>query len=338
MFERIFIIAEVGSNHNGDLDTAVELVLKAAEAGVDAVKFQSFTLQTLVEPEHYEKTLSLKNGVWRDAISRCSFKPEWLPKLTETARNAGVSLFSTPFYPEAVDILDEYVPFYKIASGDITYIQLLKKVAEKGKGVFLSTGASEISEIDRAVRVLESYRLPFICIMHCVMLYPPGPEQLHLNFIDTLKKRYQYPVGFSDHTMGFEASLLAAGKGIKALEKHFTLDRNQPGYDHKNSFEPEQLKELVERIRRCELMLGKTLRPLSGKEAKERVYARRGIYVKEPLKKGDIITLDKLSFLRPNTSIGAEEVEFILGRKMTRDVEAGTPLENTMFENIKNIK
>jgi sialic acid synthase SpsE len=332
MFEKIFIIAEVGSNHNGDLDTAVELVLKAAEAGVDAVKFQSFTLTTLVEPYQYEKTLRIKNGAWRDAISRSSFRPEWLPKLAEVARKAGISLFSTPFYPEAVDILDEYVSFYKIASGDITYIPLLKKVAEKGKGVFLSTGASKISEIDRAVRLLESYRLPFICIMHCVMLYPPEPENLHLNFIDTLKKHYKHPVGFSDHTRGFEAALVATGKGIRALEKHLTLDRKQDGYDHKNSLEPSELKELVERIRRCELMLGKTTRPLSGREAKERIYARRGIYARESLKKGDVITIDKLAFLRPNTSIGAEEVEFILGRTLAKDVEAGTPLENTMFE------
>ncbi len=332
MFEKVLIIAEAGSNHNGDLGIAIELVRTAGEAGADAIKFQSFTLSSLFSPSHYEKALGLNDPGWKEAVVRCSFKPEWHADIAEAARKARIAYFATPFSPEAVDILDEYVPFYKVASGDITYIPLLKKIAEKHKGVFISTGASRLAEIDRAVRVLEPYRLPFICIMHCVMLYPPGHHLLHLNFIDTLKLRYSYPVGFSDHTTGMDAALVAVGKGIRALEKHFTLNKHQEGHDHQNSLEPDELHQLVERVRRCESMLGRAERPIYSNEARERVYARRGIYAGEDLKRGEKITIDRLHFLRPNTAIGAEEVDRVLGRVLSRDVASGTPLDYTMFE------
>jgi len=332
MFEKIFITAEAGSNHNGNLNTAVELVYKAKEAGADAIKFQSFSLHGLFSPPYYEKALGIKNSTWQKKIEEAQFRPGWHKVIAEKAEKAGICYFSTPFSPEAVDILDQYVPFYKIASGDITFTPLLEKVASKGKGVFISTGAARLEEIDTAVSLMRNYNLPFICIMHCVMLYPPPDDALHLHFIDTLKKRYNLPVGFSDHTQGIDAPLISVGKGIRALEKHFTLDTHQEGFDHKNSLDPNMFSTLVKKVRSGEAMLGNNKKVITEKEAKERVYARRGVYAGKTLQRGERITLEKVRFLRPNSYIDAEKISELLGRVLTTDVAEGTALEYSMFE------
>ena len=245
MFEKVFIIAEAGSNHNGDLKTAIELVHRAGESGADAVKFQDFTLQSLFSATHYEQALGLKDKGWRLAVEQLSMKPEWHDTLASAAQTAGIHYFSTPFSMEAVDSLDDFVPFYKVASGDITHSSLLVKIASKGKGVFLSTGASRLDEIEAAVEILDRRDLPFICIMHCIMLYPPPDESLHLNFIDTLGSRFDRTIGFSDHSLDAEASIIAVSKGVRAVEKHFTLDSEQSGADHHNSLDPMGFKEFV---------------------------------------------------------------------------------------------
>ncbi len=332
MFERLFIIAEAGSNHNGNLDTAVELVYRAKDAGADAIKFQDFSLNTLFAPSYYEKRLSIEDTGWRQLIDKCSFKQGWHDVVAKAARKAGIHYFSTPYNLRAVDIIDKFVPFYKISSGDITYLQLLQKIGKRGKGVFLSTGASRLEEIDNAVRTLEKFNLQFICIMHCIMLYPPPDRALNINFIDTLRSRYNYPIGLSDHTLGFDATLLALGKGIRALEKHFTLDRNQEGLDHRNSFDPDQFGELVKKVRLCEKMLGNRERTITPREKLERVYARRGIYAKRDLNKGERISKEMVDFLRPNTGFGAEEFNRLKNRVLNTDVSKGTPLKGSMFK------
>jgi len=332
MFERVFLIAEAGSNHNGNLDTAVELVHRAKEAGADAIKFQDFTLPSLFEPQQYEETLKLKNSGWRREIERLSVKPAWHEVLARAANEANIHYFSTPFSFEAVDSLDRYVPFYKVASGDITHLLLLERIAQKGKGVFLSTGSSSIEEIERAVRLLERYTLPFICIMHCIMLYPPPDETLHLNFIGTLKKHFNHPVGFSDHTTHTEAAALAVVKGARAIEKHFTLNREQQDADHKNSLDPRCFSELVRVVRRCERMLGNPERPICEEEARERIFARRGAYAARDLKRGEVVSADGIHFLRPNVGIGAEDFARLKNRKLKADVTIGTPLTWSMFD------
>jgi sialic acid synthase SpsE len=258
-------------------------------------------------------------------------KPEWHGPLAKTAEEMGIAYFSTPFSLEAVDVLDEFVPFYKIASGDITYFTLLKKVAGKGKGVFLSTGASRIDEIEHAVGILTKQNLPFICIMHCTMLYPPPDGVMHLNFIDTLKSHFKVPVGFSDHSRDMEAALAAVSKGATAVEKHFTLDRTQSGADHGNSLDPEQFKQFTERIRRCEVMLGDPDRPIEEEESRERVYARRGIYAAHDLQAGDTLAEEHVCFLRPRLGVGAEEFDRFKNGVLNTDVSRGTPLDRSMF-------
>jgi sialic acid synthase SpsE len=163
------------------------------------------------------------------------------------------------------------------------------------------------------------------------MLYPPPEKAMNLNFIDTLRSRYDYPIGFSDHTLGFDATLLALGKGIRALEKHFTLDRNQEGLDHRNSFDPDQFGELVKKVRLCEKMLGDRERSITPREKSEKVYARRSIYAKRDLKKGERISKETVDFLRPNTGLGAEEFNRLKNRVLNTDVSKGTPLKSSMF-------
>ena len=331
MFEKVFIIAEAGSNHNGDLKTAIELVRRAGESGADAVKFQDFTLQSLFSPVHYEKTLGLKDKGWRNTVELLSLKPEWHESLAAAARQTGIHYFSTPFSTEAVDSLEEWVPFFKIASGDITHSLLLEKVACKGKGVFLSTGASRIDEIERAVAILHKYDLPFICVMHCIMLYPAPDNALNLSFIDTLKTHFKLPIGFSDHSPDTLASIIAVSKGACAVEKHFTLDRTQRGADHQNSIDPDMFKDFTQNIRRCERMLGDADRPIGEMEGRERVYARRGIYTVKDLKKGDKLTSEKVRFLRPKTGAGAEDFDRLKNATLDTDVTRGNALDWSMF-------
>jgi len=331
MFERIFIVAEAGSNHNGDLDTALELVRKAKDAGADAVKFQNFTLDDLFSPPHYEKALNITDSSWKTKIKHLSFKPEWNRPVSEEAHRVGIHYFSTPFSVEAVETLEPYVPFYKISSGDITHITLLKAVAEKKKGVFISTGASTMDEIDRAVHLIRSFDPPFICIMHCVMLYPPPDALLNLRFIDMLKRRYDLPVGFSDHTAGTDAAIVCVGKGIAAIEKHFTLDSTQEGADHRNSLDPTEFKIYADRIRIGEKMCGDEKRDVSTLEARERIFARRGVYAAKDILRGEKLSLEKLRFLRPNIGIGAEEIDSLLNRRAAVEIKKGAALDTSML-------
>jgi N,N'-diacetyllegionaminate synthase len=331
MWEKTFVIAEAGSNHDGELDTALDLVRKAADAGADAVKFQDFAVETLFSVERYTETLCLGDREWTKQIDRVSVPESWHEAIAEEARRKSIAYFSTPFSLDAVDALERFVPFYKIASCDITFHTLLERVASKGKGVFLSTGASSLEEIAEALRILRPERLPFVCLLHCVMLYPTPPSALNLSFIDTLVKRFGLPVGFSDHSEGTEAAVVALGKGARAVEKHFTLDKSRIGADHANSLDPNEFAMLVDRIRQCEKMLGPPERVVTEREARERVYARRGIYAARDLEKGERIAVEMLAFLRPNVGIGAEKARDLEGRPLARDVRGGEPIMPSMF-------
>jgi N,N'-diacetyllegionaminate synthase len=332
MFGRLFIVAEAGINHNGDLDTALRLVEGAADAGADAVKFQEFTLEELYAPASYERILKLKDPAWRDALHRLSFKPEWHERIWEKARRVGITCFSTPFHPDAVRGLDSFVPFYKVASGDITNIPLLESVAETGKGVFLSTGASTLHEIDAAVNLFNRASPPFICLMHCIMLYPPPDEILNLAFMDTLRSRYGLPVGFSDHTLDASAAILALGRGAVAVEKHFTLDRTKEGADHAHSLDPAGFRDFVTALRRSERMLGGADRVISEEESRERIFARRGLYAAVAIRRGEVLKESHLRCLRPVAGIGAERFHDVVGRRVRADIAAGAPLDPSMLE------
>ncbi len=331
MFERVFIVAEAGTNHNGSLQTALRLVEEARGAGADAVKFQDYTLDSLFAADQYEKTLGIEDHSWREDVRRLSFRREWHRAVHRRSMELGIPCFFTPFSPEAVAALNPLVPFYKVASGDITNLSLLESISAAGKGVFLSTGASELPEIERAVDILRSGRLPFICIMHCVMLYPPPDEALHLNFLATLQKHFRLPVGFSDHTADTDAAVAAAARGAVALEKHFTLDRAQPGGDHALSLDPAGFARLVSKVRRTERMLGSPYKSITRKESEERVYARRGLYAARDLSAGTRLAARDLAALRPNVHLGAERMDQVIGKVLTADLRRGEPLRESLL-------
>jgi sialic acid synthase SpsE len=331
MFERVFIVAEAGANHNGSLQTALELVEEACRAGADAVKFQDYTLETLFAPEQYEKTLGITDPSWRGEVRRLRFPREWRRAVHHRARELGISCFYTPFSPRAVGEVEPLVPFYKVASGDITNIPLLERIAATGKGVFLLTGASELPEIERAVETLRAGAPPFLCIMHCVMLYPPPEDALHLSFLTSLQEHFNLPVGFSDHTPGLEAAAAAVARGAVALEKHFTLDRGQPGGDHALSLDPRGFARLVHRVRRTERMLGPGRRSITPREAAERVYARRGLYAARDLAAGTTLAAGDLTALRPNAFLGAERIREVTGKVLAADLPRGRPLQEHML-------
>jgi sialic acid synthase SpsE len=331
MFERTFIIAEAGANHNGNLETALRLVDAARAAGADAVKFQDFTLDALFSPRHYRETLGLPES-WSEPVARVSFRPEWHPILHEHARRKGIHCFATPFSVRSVQVQKSLVPFFKVSSGDITNVVLLERLARAGKGVFVSTGAATRTDVERAVRLLGRGNLPFICLMHCVMLYPPPDESLHLRSIPALAQHYDLPVGFSDHTTGCDAALASVALGARALEKHFTLDRSQEGGDHANSLDPQGFAGLVSRVRSVEKMLGRSRKTVTEREAAERVYARRGLYATRDLRKGDIVGQEDIVPLRPNIHIGAEFFHQVAGSRLTRDLEKGEPFTQDVLE------
>jgi len=332
MFEKTFIIAEAGANHNGDLTQAIEMIHAAKESGANAIKFQYFSLENLFAPEYYSATLNLKDNFWKNEIKKLSFKDNWNIRLYEESKKIGITYFSTPFSIDAVDKLNPFVPFFKVASSDITNLLLLEKIGSTGKGIFISTGASTISEVDRAVETLKKYNLPFICIMHCIMLYPTPLNLLNLGFIKTLSKRYSSIIGFSDHTKGINAAPIAVALGAKAIEKHFTLNKNQEGADHKNSLNPKEFENLVKQIRETEILIDGNERVVSEMEKKERIYARRSIYAKINIKKGDTITLKNITFLRPNIGIGAEEANIIIGKKAKININKGSLIKIDMID------
>jgi len=249
--KRTFVIAEIGSNHNQDIKLAYELIDVAKEAGADAVKFQSIKgseLYNLEELSNEEKEL----------MEKIKFNESWYDQITAYAKKKEIPFFSAPTYLKAIDILEKYdVEFYKIASPQTYgFPQLIEKVAKTKKPAIMSTGYCNYGEIERAVRKFQSTGNQGLALLHCVSQYPAPPESINLNFIQTLKKMFNVPVGFSDHTLGYHITLAAAAKGAEIIEKHITLSRNMKGPDHFFALEPNELRDMIKEIREVEISLG----------------------------------------------------------------------------------
>ena len=245
-YEPTFIVAEIGINHNGDIENAKELILSAKKAGADAVKFQTYIT---------EKRISEKNPVY-NILKKCELSEENTMELLNFSKSNGIIFFSTPFDKESVDLLkDINIPLLKIASFDLLNKQLLRSVAKTGIPIIISRGASKIEEIDQALEIFDNHNSEY-AILHCISSYPVKEEDANLNIIKSLKNRYNCPIGYSDHTLGIEIAYLSVVAGACIVEKHFTLDNKQEGPDHKLSANPEMFKELVNKIRRIELILG----------------------------------------------------------------------------------
>ena len=323
-----YIIAEIGANHNGDMELAKKIIDKAVECGVDAVKFQSWTNKSLISRSEYEKNQRYDDspkkhfGSLEEMVEKYYLRREQHFLLKEYCDQKGVQFCSTPFSNEEVDLLEELeVPFYKVASMDINNYRLLKYIGEKGKPVILSTGMSTIAEIDNAVKVIEKTGNKKIIILHCVSLYPPEPEDIHLNNILLLQKMYpNYPIGFSDHTIGTSVPIASVALGAAVIEKHFTLDKDLPGWDHEISANPEEMKYIVEESKIVSKALGNYHRTVTEAEEEKKLKFRRSIVVTRDMRKGEVIEESDITFKRPGTHISPDQMQYVIGRKLNRDL------------------
>ncbi|CAB3290126.1 N-acetylneuraminate synthase [Methanocaldococcus lauensis] len=308
--EPTFIIAEGGLNHNGDIDIAKELIKEAKKCGADAIKFQSY---------HTEDFISKKSEYYK-LFKDLELSEEEFYELKKYAEKIGIMFISTPLDLKYVDILNNMnVPAFKIASGDLTFHPLLEKVAKTGKPVILSTGMANIGEIWEAVDVLKNNGCKEIILLHCISSYPTPYEEVNLHAIKTLKKIFNIPVGYSDHTLGILTPIVSVALGAGVVEKHFTLDKSMEGPDHALSADPEEFKEMVEKIRLIEKMLGTGDKIPMPSEKEVIVEARRSIVAKRDIKKGCTLTIDNISFKRPARGIETKYWKLILNRKIKND-------------------
>ena len=319
-----FVIAEIGANHNGDMRLAKKLIRAAKKSGADAVKFQSWSKKSLFTRHFYKQEsqfVDKRFGTLLQMVERFSLSKDKHILLKKFCGNEKIIFCSTPFSPKEADMLCELdVPFFKVASMDLNNLKLLEYVACKRKPIVLSTGMGSLGEIKTALNAIYKAGNKEVILMHCVSMYPPDDGAVNLKNIIMLKKTFKIPVGFSDHTIGTSLPLAAIALGAKVIEKHFTVDKTLPGWDHAASAEPGEMKEIVEEGKRIVKALGRCERTLSEAEMKQRKFFRRSIITKRNLKKGKILKEKDIDFKRPGTGIPPNELKHVLGTKVNRDI------------------
>jgi N,N'-diacetyllegionaminate synthase len=320
---KALIIAEAGVNHNGSLELAKKLVEVAKESGADIVKFQTSDLDSLVstkaEMAEYQKknigVVKSQKEMLRDII----LPYDDFLTLADYCKEVGIKFLSTPFDIKSIRFLDPLQDIWKIPSGEITNYPYLVEIAKTKKKVILSTGMSTIDEIRDAISVLTQNGTNDICLLHCTTEYPAPIEGVNLKAMNTLKDEFGYPVGYSDHTEGIEVSIAAVAMGATVIEKHFTLDKMLPGPDHKASLEPDELKKLVNAIRKVEAALGTEEKKPTAIELENRKVARKSIVATCDIKKGEEFTEDNLTTKRPGNGVSPMLWNKVLGQKADRD-------------------
>ena len=325
-----FIIAEMSGNHNQSLARALALVDAAAAAGVDALKLQTYTANTITMDTGFainEAGQSLWEGKNLYKLYQEAHTPwAWHAEIFARARQLGMLAFSSPFDETAVDFLETLdVPAYKIASFENAHWPLLRKVATTGKPVIVSTGAATLAEIDDAVRILREAGCRELILLKCTSTYPASPTNTNLRTLPVLAETFGCPVGLSDHTMGVGASVAAVALGASVIEKHFCLSRAEGGVDAAFSLEPHELKMLVEETERAHQALGGVQLFVQPNEAKSRVF-KRSIYVARSIAAGELLTEENLKIIRPGDGLWPRHWDTVLGRRATRDLLPGTPL------------
>lgn len=330
-----YIIAEIGSNHNGDMELAKKLIVEAKQAGADCVKFQSWSKDSIFSRETYDKNYFLKDDyrqredfTLEEIVDRFSITELQLLEMKKFCDEIGIDCTSTPFSKKEVDFLVEKMntPFIKVASMDCNNYPFLEYIAKKGLPIVISTGLSEMFEIDRAIRTIENAGNEQIVILHCVAIYPPRDEEINLNNITTLQSLYPYPIGFSDHSIGIAIPLASVAKNVCIIEKHYTLDKNMFGWDHKVSADFGELKAIVEGSKKITAAMGSS-RVRSVEPAERKREFRRSIVLTNGLKKGESISKEMIDFKRPGSGIAPEYMDVLIGRKAAIDIKADYPLK-----------
>lgn len=328
MAQHVLIIAEAGVNHNGSLEIAKKLVDKAVEAGVDIIKFQTFKAEKLVSKSAKQAEYQKKNiGNYVDdsqynMLKKLELSEQDHQELMDYCKKKGVRFWSTAFDSDSIDFLRTLnLGLWKIPSGEITNYPYIKKIAQYHEPVILSTGMCEMSDISAAMNLLQKYRVQKnqITILQCNTEYPTPYEDVNLLAMQQIKKEFDVAVGYSDHTKGIEVPIAAVALGASVIEKHFTLDRNMEGPDHKASLEPDELKAMVSAIRHIEKAIGSGNKTVSESERKNIAIARKSIVAACPIKKGDVLSEDNLTVKRPGTGISPMQWEELVGTKAIKD-------------------
>ncbi len=319
----VYIIAEAGVNHNGSFELACRLVDAAKAAGVDCIKFQTFKSENLVSGSagkaEYQKDTT-GEGSQLDMLKKLELSYDEFLRLKEYCDNAGICFLSTPFDLESIAFLDSIdMPFWKIPSGEVTNYPYLAVLAKTGKPVVMSTGMCSMAEIEDAVRVLRENGTEEIKLLHCNTEYPTPFEDVNLKAMKTMRDWFGLETGYSDHTRGIEIPLAAVALGATVIEKHFTLDRNMEGPDHKASLEPDELTEMVSGIRHIEEAMGSGVKEPSPSEKKNIAVARKSIVAKQPIRKGEKLSEDNLTVKRPGTGISPMKWKEVIGTAAIRD-------------------
>lgn len=324
----VYFIADIGANFDNNLEKAKKLALAAKEAGADVVKFQSFSASKIVSGPSFAK-MKLKgvHGTWQKPIEQvfkeAEFPRKWHKELFDYCEGIGVAFSSSPYDFEAVDLLDELgVGFFKIGSGEITWPEMLKYIAKKGKPMILSTGDSTLAEIDEAVRIIAGTGNNNLILLQCVTNYPSKIESANINVLKTYRTAFDIITGYSDHSSGDIVVLGAVALGAKVLEKHFTLDKKDKGPDHPHSMDPQEFKQMVERVRLLERALGSTRKEVAAEEAETVIVQRRSLHASRDIPAGQIIAEDDIIELRPAVGIPPKYKEIILGRSAKKNVKA----------------
>lgn len=328
MKKRTLIIAEAGVNHNGDLSLAKRLIDAAAEAGADIVKFQTFSADRLVtrnaKKADYQNQTTDRTESQHEMLRRLELTTEMHKDIIVHCAARNIAFFSTGFDIESVDLLVNLgQDHFKIPSGEITNLPYLRHIGQFGKAVIFSTGMATMGEIEAAIGVLEQAGTPRanMTVLHCTTEYPTPMNEVNLRAMQSIHTAFGVAVGYSDHTSGIEVAIAATALGATVIEKHFTLDRNLPGPDHKASLEPGELKAMVVAIRNIELALGDGIKRLTPSEARNKPVARKSLVASQQIKAGDVFSAQNVTVKRPGTGISPMRWDEVMGQVAQRDYQ-----------------
>ena len=325
-----YIIAEMSANHNQDFEQAIKIIEAAKKAGADAIKLQTYTPDTLTidcNNEYFQIKGTLWDGRTLYDLYNEAYMPwDWQPKLKQLANELGLDLFSTAYDETAIDFLEAMdVPAHKIASFENVDVPLLRRIAQTGKPIIMSTGMATLAEIDEAVRTICEAGGGQLALLKCTSAYPAPPEEMNLRTIPHLAEAFNVPVGLSDHTLDIAVPVAAVALGACIVEKHFTLSRDIPGPDSAFSLEPHEFRAIVEAIRTTEKALGEVRYGVGEQEAESRVF-RRSLFVVKDMRADEVFSEENIRSIRPGYGLHTRYLKDVLGRRATQDISRGTPL------------
>ena len=332
--KQCYLIAEIGVNHNGDMTLARKMIDAAKSSGANAVKFQTFTADALVSKgtpkvKYQEATTSPKESHY-EMIKKLELrKKDHLP-LKKYSEKLGLDFISTPYDIESAKFLSDIgVKIFKTASADLVDLPLQKFLAKTRKPSIISIGMATLGEIEETISIYKKAKNPNLILLHCVSNYPCSDKSLNMKVVDTIKNTFKYPIGYSDHSIGEVAAIISLVMGAKVIEKHFTIDKNLPGPDHKASSTPDEFLKLVNSIRRAELMLGDGLKKCEDEEREMSKVSRKSIVLAKEIKKNEYFTLSHITMKRPGVGIDSKNIDFFIGKKAARDIKKDSLLELT---------